>query len=234
MRDYLTELGKEGKGKIKVLDSGAGEGYAVDTLLCSEFGPQIKKVTGVSLHSFNHVKEVLEKHKRKVEWYLGDAFTVLKKLPAEYDLVTDVNGTFLYCEEKIKLIKAIHDILKIGGRAYIFRNRDLHDNLIDEEGERDRMENVLESKYPDTFKFFNLGISHRTVLLITKTSKRCPPLDYELDASFYSNSVHRRITKAEAIRGNAWYPEKVIFKRTSSSRSLRTLDCEPETKRSKI
>lgn len=218
---FIKERSKEVGGKIRVLDCGAGQGVALDTLLESKYGNLIKKVTGVSLHSFNHVKSVLTKHTNRIEWYLGDAIEVLPKLPAEYDLLTDIFASFTYSLERVKVIISIHSVLKLGGRAYIRCAKKIK-NTIDENGQRVNLGKYISQTYPETFQLFRSDAGG-VVLIINKTSIRCPLPEYT-SVSFRYMPVYSRLSKDEAIKGNAWFPRNVTYKRTSAPNSLRILD----------
>jgi SAM-dependent methyltransferase len=222
IQNRFREIGK----KIKVLDSGAGQGVALDTLLKSKWGKQIKKVTGVSIHSFANVKKVLTRHKNRIDWYLGDSLKVLPKLSAEYDLITDIWGSYNYSIDRVKLIKAIHGVLTIGGRAYI---KTCGRSYIYVDGEREKLEPYIHKEYPETFKF------EYDILIITKTSQRCPLGDYEAVESVFESSISPSSHSIRELKfGNAWYPKKIVFEREESSTSLRLLAGQPTQKKAKI
>lgn len=208
--------------KIKVLDSGAGEGYAMHTLLESEFGKSIKQVTGISLHAFKVVLDILEMHKSRVKWYLGDAATVMKKLPTEYDLVIDLWGAYSYSKERVDLIKRIHRILLDGGRAYIFFAAE---NLLYKKSKC--IEQKLAAKHPETFQFYK---DDYRVFVIKKSSPRCPSFNFAIKREEWGCSFQEK-RKQYAKRGNSWYPKKLEFVPVPEERPLRSLSGEAPLKR---
>lgn len=241
---HIISSGKQ----FSILDCGAGEGVALSQLLSSGFGQAyVKKATGISLHSFNNVKQVLRDH-TNLDWYIDDAFNVLPKLPSAYDFLVDMWGTYSYVDERMELLRLYHNVLSPNGKAYIYitgRNciipREMNgDGDEDEDGEDEdgeeregrfdffndriyrfvRLEKYLAKKYPSTFFYEN------NVLVMTKTSVRFPVLDMDITVydKHYTSSIEKLKTKDESMRGNSWYPKMVIFKRKPKSRvSLRRL-----------
>ncbi len=212
------------ESKIQVLDCGAGQGTALDTLLESYLQKGIQKVTGISLHTFRHVKRLLKKHEKRMDWYLGNALEILPKLPEKYDLITDIYGSYFYSENRVDLIKAFHRALKEGGRAYILISA--HDNpvqnLVNLGNKSMKLEEHLQEDFPETFKFW---AGKREVLVITKASRKCPSFNFEVAYAFY-RAVPGFTSNSEAIKGNGWHPQKVILKRSYSSNQLKSVEYE--------
>lgn len=213
--------------KMFVLDCGAGKGVALNSLLNSEYGTQIEKVTGISLHSFNNVKTVLTTHKQKIDWYLGQGIPILSQLPEKYDLVTDVFGCYFYTPFKVELIRAVHRVLSPGGRAYLYSGGN---NYVEIDNTLVHLEQHLQDTYPDTFKFC---CKIQRIFIITKNSQRCPIQNFDLVSSKYQPATSKDLSYEEAIVGNILYPYEIKLKKGDSSRKLRTLDCEQPLKRAK-
>ena len=77
------------------------------------------------------------------------------------------------------------------------------------EAERIKLEEHLANEYPDTFHFFKRN--DRFVFMITKTSLRCPTIDFKAEKAYYAAPSRIKRNIAEAKRGNAYYPKKVLF-----------------------
>lgn len=200
--------------QFNILDCGAGQGEALNELCSSGFGKHVRKATGISLHAFSNVKQLLLKHK-KMHWYIGDALDILPRLPSDYDLITDVWGVYSYSIQRMELLKLYHNVLRPGGKAYIFCSSD---NILqedkedkeDREGKNVRLESYLAKKYPHTFFYEN------RIFVMTKVTERFPILDNEfsIQKCKYGSSISTVESKSEALNGNSWYPKTITFKRT--------------------
>lgn len=211
----LKNIIKKGN-TFNIIDCGAGEGLALDQLLLSKFAEHhIKKATGVSLHTFNTVHELLQKHK-KLDWHIDNVFNVLPKLPPDYDFIVDMWGAYSYVEDRIELLRLYHNTLAPGGKAYIYCAAS---NCIRVKSTIERLERYLMSNYPSSFYFEN------NVLVMCKTSQRFPVMEtINVEVCYYGSSVTTIENEEDAISGNAWYPRMVIFKcKPSSGPSLRRL-----------
>lgn len=195
------------------LDSGAGHGTAIDTFL-EKYGGSTKKCVGISLHYFSDVKQLLKEHRAKLKWYLGPAQAALGRMHEKFDLITDFFGAYFYSVERPELLRLYHSRLKAGGRAYIYLNPITCDKHAAARIKRKRVYRHLEAeladKYPETFQLSREG----AVLIITKCSKRCPPIEYEVQRKVYHRSITcetRRPTRAFYKQGNALFPKVTLI-----------------------
>lgn len=159
-----------GTRKFSCLDGGGGNGRALRTLL-ERYAKVPTTITchGISLHLFNKVRKLLEKHP-KTEWFHGDALRVLKTLPSNsYDLITDVFGAYFYSIEHYEILQEYHRVLKPEGRCYLV-SKPIQQIKIGEKILERKMEQFLQLQAPETF-FLNDNF-HR--MMMVKKSLRFP------------------------------------------------------------
>ncbi|MGL5742932.1 MAG: hypothetical protein ACRCXC_10550 [Legionella sp.] len=112
LKGMIVALAKEKGRKISILDSGCGQCVAVNQLLSDEkLKHYIDHISGISLHSFYKVYQVMENHHGRFYYYLGAAQNVLAKAlepDHAFDLILDIWGAYPYSEDKLGLLKQYH------------------------------------------------------------------------------------------------------------------------------
>ena len=128
------------KRQINVLDSGAGCGRALDTMIRSSIiGPYVDIATGISMHNFPGIPDLLNKYNgssspskyngslspsresnSNLEWYSNKSQNVLPFIESNrYDLITDLWGAYHYSVDRALLVEHYYRILKPGGVAFV-------------------------------------------------------------------------------------------------------------------
>ena len=164
---------------MTILDSGAGAGYVMRDLL-SYGSPIIEKCTGISLHYFKKpVEKLFQKYQEKVEFHVNRAQNVLPTLPDNsQDLIIDVQGSFLYSENKATLIEEYYRTLKPEGKAFICWWEAGNSTVQLSDTESIDLTAYLTRTYPTIFSNW-IGLAGSTALVISKHTNP-PPLTLDL------------------------------------------------------
>lgn len=228
-KSLQTFLTRRGEG-LTVLDCGAGEGVAMDTLLSSPLGKKhVKECTGISIHQFRHVLDIIAKNEGRLEWFVGKAENVLPKLNKKFDLITDVFGAYFYSQHRLALLRLYHQTLKPGGRAYIYlggshptckvSNTIKHSKKI-----KENFEKHLVETFPETFSLHtNPDIRPDQFLVITKSTARMPSINFRVKNVAVSKSIHRYRNSKEALAKGAVNYLSLTLVKSKPSYSLRAL-----------
>lgn len=213
---YLALISKT-TSQMTVLDCGAGNGTAMDSLL--EANKVVKKCTGISMHYFPSIAERIVKNQGRLNWYIGKAETILPRLNEKFDVITDVYGAYFYSSDRIELIKQYHRLLKPNGRAFVYLGCHHTENIIHLSNDRTAKLDEVLKKYPKTFgwgKFY----SSKKYLVITKSTIRTPSLNYRV------TKTQKKCWKLKRLNNfleKTYYPNKVHLELTPSAYSLRPL-----------
>lgn len=222
---YLALISKT-TSQMTVLDCGAGNGTAMDTLL--EANMSVKKCTGISMHYFQSIEERIVKNQGRLEWYVGKAETILPSLNEKFDIITDVYGAYFYSSERIELIKQYHRLLKPNGRAFIYLGCNLTENIIHLSNDQTANFDEVLKKYPRTFnwgKSFGWGKSFSSkykykYLVITKSTMRTPALNYRVKKT---QKKCWKLKRENNFLEKTYYPHKVHLELTPRTYTLRPL-----------
>lgn len=173
LKKMIMDLAKEKGRKITILDSGCGECVAIDELLSdNELEPFIQSISGVSLHYFENVEQVMKKHPTRFYYYLGATQRVLSRALEthnSFDLILDMWGAYPYSENKLELLKQYHQALLPHGIAHIYRGSS-NDMLIQHRRGKQHFSDYATQDYPETF---SIGQKIHC-LSIKKSSARWP------------------------------------------------------------
>lgn len=151
---------------VTVLDSGAGQGVAMQDLITRV--KSIERCTCVTKHLFEEI-DCPVKVKEKMKWVFGRSEDYLFGTMARFNLITDLFGAYAYSPDRDKLIEQYYNHLKVGGKAFVLLvNRDNLKNIIRVGDRAVRLEEYLVEKYPASFKI----LYNFDVLEITKTDRK--------------------------------------------------------------
>jgi SAM-dependent methyltransferase len=216
--------------KLVVLDSGCGEGKAMKELLTSsKYKPYVKSCIGISLHYFKKTANLLAKHPKTFELYLGKSEQVLPSLSKKADLIVDVWAAYSYSKERSQLLKLYHQTLQPGGKAFIYYQPG---TTVSKPGaEREvNFEESLSSAFPGTFSCHmpKRLRGSKSVLVITKNSLRFPSIKHEIRKVTEECSISREgRSTMELAAGNAIFPEELSLTETTPRYILRPLPYLP-------
>ena len=217
LKTMLIDLAIEKGRKITILDSGCGQGVAIDELLSDEtLEPYIKHISGISLHYFENIERLMEKHPTRFYYYLGttqDVLSTALETHCGFDLILDVWGAYPYSEDKLALLKQYHQALLPHGVAHVYQGRDdLFVNNGHECPRKQRFTGYATRDFPETFlpKHPPLGIS------IKKSTARWPLPDMNIMSSKEQASIGvdyalTPSTLKQLRQGNAVKYSKVVI-----------------------
>jgi len=173
LKDLICNIAKKTGKKIKILDVGCGEATTIDQLLSdNDLNSSVESISGISLHYFKNIKNVIEKHQKRFYYYLGTAENILSKaaeMHNAYDLILDVWGAYSYSENKLDLISLYHHALKPFGQAYIYSHGALL--IKNEQGNAIEFSLWASQQHPETFSRV-LKHDDACVIAIKKTTAR--------------------------------------------------------------
>src|SRR5580704_13212695 len=93
LKKFITDLAIKLGRKIRILDSGCGACSTINSLLSDkELEYYIKDISGISLHYFEIVEEVMKVHTSRFHYYSGTAQNVLAnalETHHAFDLILD-------------------------------------------------------------------------------------------------------------------------------------------------
>lgn len=189
LKEYIIQLSHERGRKIIILDGGCGSGTTVDLLLSDkELEDYIERIHGVSLHYFENIKSVMEKHTARFYYYAGTVQDVLANAAETfraYDFIMDVWGAYSYSEDKLGLLKQYHQALNDGGVARVYSS---DKNELKIKSAKNRKASFFSEwsakKFPDTFEYESSSIFSKSgALIMRKTSARWPLESYDILSS---------------------------------------------------
>ncbi len=230
LKELIIKRAKETGRKIKILDAGCGQAYSIDGLLSDkELENSIESISGISLHYFNHVKDVMKNHGKRFIYYSGTAQSVLSKAVetnSAFDFILDVWGAYRYSEDKYDLLKQYHQALKPGGQAFILMGNSKDLSIKSEKGKESDFMTWTCANYPETFsrskRIINGFIDN--IITMTKSTARLLFPEHEILSSRQKSSITTTHTKQELKNGNALKFTDVIVKTDPShTRELRPL-----------
>lgn len=195
--------------KLKIGDIGCGEGRVIQELL-GKLADRIESATGISLHYFRNIEQVMKLHKGKFQFYFGGAQLVLPKLPNEFDIITDVFSAIYYSPDKIDLLKNYFLSLKPGGKAFIALGSNEFDrSTVLIRGKEIELTEMLAGSYPKLFsrKIIKNGSSKKqnyASLTMTKTMPQWPLPSFKFHLKREDQTIgDPDLTLAQLRTGNA-------------------------------
>lgn len=207
LKEFIIKLSRERGRKINILDSGCGQAVAIDDLLSDvELNNYIKSISGVSLHYFENVKSVMERHDSRFTYYLGTVQNVLTHAPEThnaFDLILDVWGAYPYSENKPGLLKQYHRALKPNGQALVYTEEfaaGVH--IKNEAAGKHQFTLWAAQQYPETYSTKPRS-NNSLVLSINKKSLRWNLPEYKIESSEEISSIGKKIPYEELKKGNA-------------------------------
>lgn len=224
IEQIILQLAKRLGRKVNLLDAGCGSAVAIDELLSNkELASALNTCTGISLHYFNNIKQVMEKHGERFIYYKGSAQEVLKKMHNQIDIIIDVWGAYCYSEDKIGLLKLYHQALTPYGDAEVFI-KNQNTLIILDENHKMNLDKICD-QYPDTFTKHEHKYDTTTLSAITliKNSERFPLPNCSIK-SYQEVRTINSPKDLEALRkGNAVRPDKVKYTPSETGYNLRSL-----------
>jgi SAM-dependent methyltransferase len=234
LKNLIIHCARKQGRKITILDSGCGAGVAINELLADEsLTPYIQQVTGVSLHYFAAIKQVMELHKNRFNYYLGTVQNVLSKAletHKAFDLIFDVWGSYPYSLDKLSLLKQYHQALQPGGQALILTTDCWHPDLYmtSEHGESLPFATWAVHNHPNTFHY-RKNRYDSSVIQINKNVLRWGLEQHQVQSSEEASSLNlplQKRTKRQLQQINAlMFSEVTVESAPEQPRKLRPLAC---------
>ncbi|MDX1902057.1 MAG: hypothetical protein SFW66_08690 [Gammaproteobacteria bacterium] len=232
LKEYLIQLANEKGQKIRILDAGCGSGKTIDLLLSDkELENYIERIDGISLHYFNNIESVMQKHTSRFYYYSGTAQNVLAKAVetfGAYDFIMDVWGAYPYSEDKLNLLKQYHQALKPQGIARIYSTKD--SDLKIKIGTPNKVNRCFPQwsteTYPETFTHEKSNSSPNiSTIVMKKTSMRWPLDRCDILSSKKMSVIYAtHLSTAQLQKRNALkYSNVVVQPKPNQGVSLRPL-----------
>jgi SAM-dependent methyltransferase len=219
LKKYIITFARKIGRKIVILDSGCGKCTAIDELLSDPcLDNHIQQITGVSLHYFENVKQVMTKHPGRFIYYYGTIQNVLSQAletHQKFDLILDIWGAYPYSENKLNLLRQYHDALKPSGEARILTADYAHSDLSINNNSDKLVQFSLwaTQEYPEIFSLRDNKYDG-SVLVIHKKIGRWPVACYEMISSQEIPSIKNqdKLSLSKLRKGNAMMFSQVIVK----------------------
>jgi SAM-dependent methyltransferase len=207
--------------KVRLLDAGCGQAYAIDDLLSHPSLINILECVGVSLEYFTNVKAVMEKHGKRFKFVLGKVQDVIAKEGQNFDVIIDVAGAYIYSKERLQLVHQYYQALKPEGKAFVFAGSE---SVALNNSEASILAEAAKD-YPNIFtmKRCNPGYTGYSTFHIHKTVQRCPLFHYKSNSYGELATIYSQGRSITALReGNAVCPS-FEYPDQQSDRVLRPL-----------